>query len=105
MTQTPLSYGIESTGQETVVRFHGGLDFSAHPLFRTLLADLKAQPAANTVIFDISAVSAIDPAGLGLILIARRYCQQRGLKLRNPSPDVAHVLTLTGFDAMVPICG
>lgn len=103
MTQGSLTYGIDGGHGSTVVRLEGVLDFHAHPVFRTLLGELDTPSQTGPVVFDLGGLTSIDPAGLGLLLIARRRLRNRGLTLRRPSPDVDHVLALTGFAAMVPI--
>ncbi len=98
-----LNYVVQNGPENITVRLEGVLELAAHPVFRSLLEDLDRQERAASVTFDLGGVSSIDPAGLGLLLIARRRLGGRRLALRNPCPDVNHVLSLTGFSALVPL--
>ena len=55
------------------------------------------------VLIDLSRVSRIDSAGLGLLMQCYSHAvrKQGALKLLNPNADVQHVLRMTRLDALV----
>ncbi len=56
------------------------------------------------IIFDCTALSYIDSAGLGLLVLTHRKLTQAGIKvsLANPQGSVKEILLLTNMDTMFP---
>jgi anti-anti-sigma factor len=57
------------------------------------------------VVVDLSQVDYLASIGLRLLITSARALQQRGGKmvLLNPSPGVARVLSLSGFETIIPV--
>ena len=68
--------------------------YTCRELKPQLLEQLTAHPEAATL--DLSRVSAIDTAGLQLLMVARQQARDGGreLRIRNPSQVVSEVLDL-----------
>jgi anti-sigma B factor antagonist len=61
--------------------------------------------SARTIVLDLARVTAIDAAGLGLLMFLHTRAASRGceLKLRAPSPQIASVLALTHLDSVLTL--
>ena len=80
------------------------LGFRDHQDFRRLVTEvLERKPRRVNV--DLSGVSDIDSAGLGLLVILNDRLKQVGaaLRLSRPSEDVKHLLTIVEFDKLFTI--
>jgi anti-anti-sigma factor len=97
-----VSYQLDLQGTLTQVFLSGELCFDAHATIRNILNELDNQTTKGPVVFCMSDVRKIDPAGLGLLLIANTRLRDRGFSLKAPSPEVDHVLSLTRFTTLVP---
>jgi len=84
------------------VALRGRLTFTENESFRRMLAALAALPGGGVVEFDLSEVSFVDSAGLGLLLHARDSWHGRAgrVTLRGAAGQVARMLTLARFDAL-----
>jgi anti-anti-sigma factor len=80
-----------------VVRLGGDLDAGARSDLERELAPLLAGPPPGRVLLDLSAVSAVDSGGLGLLVRAQAALRKRGvdLVLWCCSPTVTRALTAT----------
>jgi anti-sigma B factor antagonist len=104
-----LIAGLEPTGIEltrdddiTIVRFTGFTELTAasaelEALYSTVRSDTK-------VLIDMSAVSRIDSAGLGMLMCCYTHAARHAgsLKLLHPKAPVKRVLSMTGIDSIVP---
>jgi len=63
-----------------------------------------AQPGTE-VVLDLSGATAFDASGLGLLVRALRRIWRAGGAVRviDPQPHMASMLSLTGIDRMVPV--
>ncbi|WP_020399305.1 STAS domain-containing protein [Kordiimonas gwangyangensis] len=92
-----MEYRIESRDDNTAkVVFSGDITFSENVAFRQLLKDLSAKNP-KACVFDLSNVSMVDSAGLGMFLIARDQAETGGwrLSVKGASGHVAAMLKLT----------
>ncbi|MGY4978375.1 STAS domain-containing protein [Streptomyces sp. 900105755] len=82
----------------TVVTLHGDLDLLAVPVLSVALDDLTSG-AAPDLVLDLSPVSFVDCAGLGLLCRARNRVRYRVGRLRLVTPDDAfrRLLRRTGL--------
>ncbi|HEY6308630.1 MAG TPA: STAS domain-containing protein [Candidatus Angelobacter sp.] len=94
---------IEHRGKTPVLHCSGRIAGEALTRLReSVICELGAQ----TIVLDLALVTAIDAAGLGLLVFLHTRAAGRGcaLKLCAPSPQVTRVLALTGLDSVLTIC-
>jgi anti-sigma B factor antagonist len=62
-------------------------------------------PRAKPLLLDISAVTFVASLGLRMLLTVAKALDRRGAKtvLLNPQPAVREVLSLSGFDQLMPV--
>jgi anti-anti-sigma factor len=92
---------IESDVSVPVVRLQGELDCaSAQDLEAALSGQLQAHRA---VVLDLTELSFLDCAGLGVVLAIDHRARRAGRRilLANPAPAVARLLTLTHCDVIL----
>jgi anti-anti-sigma factor len=80
-----------------VVRLEGDLDASARPALERALAPFLDGAPLRRLLLDLSAVSAVDSGGLGLLVRAQAALRKRGidLVLWRCSPTMIRALTAT----------
>jgi len=98
-----LDIKTEHRGNVSVLHCSGRIDIGeALTLLReTVICEL----GARTILLDLAGVTAIDAAGLGLLMFLHTRAASRGceLKLCAPSPQVAGVLALTRLDTVLSL--
>jgi anti-anti-sigma factor len=85
----------------TVVHVTGDIDLDTAPALRAAVAPTLGLPTAHTVIFDLSAVSFIDSAGLAVLISVAR--DGRPVLLRHPSDVLVRVIAATGLTETLPV--
>jgi anti-sigma B factor antagonist len=78
----------------------GELDLrSAVDLRAEVSAMLAERPLPTDVEVDLAGVTFMDSLGLGTLVVGHRICAQLGVRLRvrNPSPFAARLLTISGL--------
>jgi anti-sigma B factor antagonist len=95
---------VISLSERTLVyRPSGPLDVRSAVGFRDVLS---SDPEPGTrVVLDLSAVTAVDASGLGVLVRAVRRIWRSGRSVRiiDPCPRLATILSLTGIDRVVPV--
>ncbi|GGU92466.1 anti-sigma factor antagonist [Actinomadura cremea] len=88
----------------TIVALSGALDRAAAPALREHLI-VTLRYSGRLLILDLSEVTSADPAGLAVLIGARRRAAGLGVSLRlaDPGPQVAALLRVTGFDHALPV--
>lgn len=101
-----MKYTISTEDTARTARIDGQVTFQEQKDFRELLNEMFAQ-AAKSYVFDLSAVSHIDSAGLGMFLIGRKRAQEHGavVVLRHPPSNVRHTLELAKFHELFTVEG
>jgi anti-anti-sigma factor len=98
-----LNIRVERRNEATVVHCSGRIDIGdgLTRLRETLIGEMNSR----LILIDLSRVTAIDAAGLGLLSFLHTRAIGRGctLKLVAPSPQVMHVLALTRLDSVLNI--
>lgn len=99
-----MEYRSGSDGDPLIVELHGVLTFDDHERFRELAATVT-DGAADTVILDLSALTMIDSAGIGMLIMANDRVIKRGktLRLRGVTGHVAKVVELSRIEQLIPI--
>ena len=98
-----LNIRVERRNETAVVHCTGRIDFG-EALVR-LREALIGEMNSRVILVDLSRVTAIDAAGLGLLSFLHTRTIGRGctLKLVAPSPQVMHLLALTRLDSVLNI--
>ncbi len=93
---------VDRSGGDTVVRVHGDLDGDTARALNLCLCGLASGGLLDLVV-DLDEVSFCDSTGLGVLLgVHRRLAGGGGrLEVRQPAPDVRHVLEERGLDRVL----
>jgi anti-sigma B factor antagonist len=99
-----LNIRVERRGKIAVLFCAGRIDIG-EPLTRLREAVLY-ELGASAVVLDLAQVTAIDAAGLGLLMFLHTRAAGRGceLKISASSPQVASVLKITKLDSVLSVC-
>jgi len=106
-----LVYGLRQTAIElthsqdiAVVRFTASAELTGSALDLNALAQMVQSPGETKVLIDLSKVSRIDSAGLGMLMRCYTHAVRNAgtLKLLNPTTQVKKVLSITRIDSVVP---
>jgi len=99
-----MHYQISSDGAARTARVDGQITFQEQKDFRELLNELFSE-SGSSYIFDLTAVTHIDSAGLGMFLIGRKRAQESGatVVLRHPPSNVRHTLELAKFHELFSV--
>jgi anti-anti-sigma factor len=80
------------------------LSFADNGLFRKLLEDMVASKTGHWVL-DVSALTSLDSAGLGMFIIAMENAKKAGstLILRSPTEHVRKLIELSKMDKLIKV--
>jgi anti-sigma B factor antagonist len=95
---------VTRDGDAAVVRIEGEVEFATAPRLRATLLDL-AQEGASPVVLDLADVSFVDPAGISLMIQAKKRLASANsdLVLRSPQASVRRVLEISGVTELFQI--
>ena len=98
-----LSLTIQKLGDVSVFQCAGRLTAGDGDILRIAV---RTQSRVRTVVLDLAEISAIDAAGLGMLVSLRAWAKSTGtdLKLMNLTPRVEEVLELTHLRAAFEVC-
>lgn len=98
-----LSLTIQKLGDVSVFQCAGRLTAGDGDILRLAV---RTQSRVRTVVLDLAEISAIDAAGLGMLVSLRAWAKSTGteLKLMNLTPRVEEVLELTHLRAAFEVC-
>ncbi|MEA1941200.1 MAG: STAS domain-containing protein [Pseudomonadota bacterium] len=99
-----MEYRSEFSGDPLVVEIQGVLTFDDHERFRELAAAVADSEAA-TVVLDLSGLTMIDSAGIGMLIMTNDRVVKRGktLRLRGVQGQVAKVVELSRIEQLIPV--
>ncbi len=99
-----MTFTQDTTASGAVMALQGSFTFKDHHSFRALLDVLKTVSGRNHVL-DLSGISFLDSAALGMLLVADDETKGRGcnLTLRKPSIQIARLLELASMDTLFRI--
>lgn len=94
-----MKYDLDRSESEVTVALSGHLTYNCFPIFTGMLHELDGA-VGTSVVFDLSDLSRLDSAGLGLLYVARQELGERGMivSLASPHDDVRRLLDLTAAD-------
>ena len=105
MIKSNCQYRFTATTEGLVVSVSGEIDHHSALSMRRDVDNIIWNRTPTHLILDMSEVNFMDSSGLGFIM--GRYALMReiggNLSLRDPSPVVMKMLTMTGFDKKVRI--
>ena len=80
------------------------LSFADNGLFRKLLDEMVASKTGHWVL-DVSALTSLDSAGLGMFIIAMEHAKKAGstLILRSPTEHVRKLTELSKMDKLIKV--
>jgi len=98
-----VSLTVQILGNATVFQCVGRITFAYADALR--IAVIR-QPRVRVAVLDLAQVSAIDAAGLGMLVSLRKWSTSNGLtlKLMNLTPYVEFLLDITGLRSVFQIC-
>ena len=90
-----MKYEIKQSFALTEIRLSGRMCFDDHDLFRGVLDAIEGN-SGHRIILDLTELSAIDSAGLGMLIIAGDHAAKKGLAfdIRNPAGLVKKLMEL-----------
>lgn len=90
--------------QTLVLELSGKLNFSARKSYQQTINQAEAT-TPRTIILDLTQVSYIDSAGLGLLALSHKKLTGAGIQmcLASPQESVMQILELTNMDKMFTI--
>jgi anti-anti-sigma factor len=88
----------------TTFQLKGGLTFSDHTLFRTVLTAITDEKL-QSISIDLANLDYIDSAGLGMLLLAREMAQEANvsLTLAHPRNQVKKMFDISQFENLFNI--
>jgi anti-anti-sigma factor len=100
-----LSITLHLADDRRVVRLAGALTIDQTPALRDMLTELTATGIQQQVVLDLSGLTYLGAAGLGVILDTHRRMLRRGgsLALAAPTPAVWEVIRMTRVDGLIPV--
>jgi len=101
----PLTSEWRLAADRRVVRLAGALTIDQTAELREMLMGLTANRVNQQVVLDLSGLTHLGAAGLGVILDTHRRMLRRGgaLTLAAPTPAVWQVIRMTRVDGLVPV--
>ena len=99
-----MIYDMARHGGDMVVRLRESLLFEDHDAFRDVLQTLSKEKCKRCV-FDLSELSSVDSAGLGMLMIAYQDSRKNAwdMVLREPKGQVKRVLEITDLGKVIAI--
>ncbi|MGQ9366653.1 STAS domain-containing protein [Azospirillum sp. ST 5-10] len=99
-----MEFQARTTPEAIEARLNGRLEFADHERLRDLVALLDG-PEAQRFVVDLSDLTFIDSAGLGMLLILHEEAEQRNVRLvvRDPRGDVRRSIELAKIDEILSI--
>jgi anti-sigma B factor antagonist len=90
-------------GETAVLQFTGPVQLTRRSAELTALSQIVLEQRDTNVLIDLSRVSRIDSAGLGMLMSCYSHAirNRRALKLLSPSRDVRQLLHVTKIDSVL----
>lgn len=99
-----MEFKSSREGDDLVIALAGTLTFDDHENFRAVVT-LITDTDTGMVVLDLAALTMIDSAGIGMLLLAndRGAKQGKAMRLRGVTGHVAKVVALSKIEQLIPI--
>lgn len=99
-----MEYRSAQQGDVLVIHLSGTLTFDDHETFRAVVTSIVDSEASG-VVLDMAALSMIDSAGIGMLLLANDRASKldKQVRLRGVTGHVAKVVELSKIEQLIPI--
>lgn len=99
-----MQFTTATSASTLTVKLSGTFRFDDHEIFKGALDAIDSLEGDN-VVFELSDVSALDSAGVGMLLLAHERGKKQGkaIMLRGGSANVKRVLDVTKVGNIMPI--
>ncbi|WP_203291349.1 STAS domain-containing protein [Maricaulis parjimensis] len=99
-----MDFKAQTEADAVIVTLNGVLTFDDHETFRGVVTAI-VDANVSTAILDLSGLTMIDSAGIGMLLLAndRATKQDKTLRLRGVTGHVAKVVELSRLEQLIPI--
>ncbi len=99
-----MTFTIQTDPQNGILRLEGTFTFDGHPVFKAATA-AALEAGHPSLVLDLSEVSYMDSASLGMLLLLRERAQAKGMQvvLSRPSPTVMTILRVVQFGKLFDI--
>ena len=86
------------------VSMTGEFTFADYPVFQGILKHVN-DGRDQSIVLDVSGLSFIDSAGLGMLILAREEAGKLGstIRLRGPRGQVKRIFAVTKFDTLFAV--
>lgn len=100
-----MEYAITKQADTTEVSLRGDLTFAHHEQFRTILTTLADSPEVRSVVINVSGISFIDSAGIGMLIIAHDESKERHqqLSIRGARDQVKAALDIADLKSLIKL--
>lgn len=99
-----MTFTIQNDLQHGLLRLEGTFTFDGHTVFKAATSE-ALETGQSALTLDLSGVSYMDSASLGMLLLLRERAQARGMSviLSRPSPSVLTILRVVQFGKLFEI--
>lgn len=96
-----MDYQISEEHQGKIVHLNGQFTFNDNPKFKQII-NLAENASGKSLQLELSGMTFIDSAGLGMLLLLRDVCQKQEVKVRlsGAQGQVARIFEISKFDQM-----
>ncbi|ROR35154.1 STAS domain-containing protein [Inmirania thermothiophila] len=99
----PLTSSVSEDGKVVTIAVSGRFDFNLHREFREAYEQAPAEGVRYVV--DLAGTEYIDSSALGMLLLLRERAggDQADVEIRNCSPEIKRILTISNFHHLFKI--
>ena len=96
-----MSLSIETRpagGRTLLVVLHGEVDYATAQDVRAAISTALTAGGVDAIVVDLAGVTFLDSTGVGTLVVARRICDDVGVRfrVRDPNPFLAKLFTVVG---------
>lgn len=101
-----ISRTIDPLGEQMIITLGGDIDLGAVANARSVFHEV-INDGWSSVLVDLTDVSFVDSAALGILIGLHRRCTEKGgaCVLVNPQLEVSRILSLSGLDVLLNVAG
>lgn len=100
-----MTLTIQPDTQPGLLHLEGTFTFDTHGIFKEATTELLQAGGLRTIVLELSRVSYMDSAALGMLLLLRERAEARGMKvvLSRPTAMVHSILQVVQFGRLFEI--